>query len=189
MQDAAFIIWLRNQEHVQGKLGDSAKDVVTQERWISEYLKREGDYYFIAETMGGIPVGTYGIYDLKGTAAEPGRWVVHPEVPAGIPIVILAFNCAFERLGLTQLHGSTVATNQNVLSLNRKLGFKQTGVETAAQIIGGKPVDLVRYTLSSDDWKQVRVSLIPLARMAESQIRTWDFKQKQARDATRATTT
>ena len=51
MEDAAFIVQLRNQDHAKGKLGDSAATVSAQEQWLANYFEREGDYYFIAETQ------------------------------------------------------------------------------------------------------------------------------------------
>ena len=47
LEDAAFIVWLRNQEHVKGRVGDSATDVAGQEAWLKKYFTRAGDYYFI----------------------------------------------------------------------------------------------------------------------------------------------
>jgi RimJ/RimL family protein N-acetyltransferase len=177
MEDASFIVWLRHLEHAKGKLGDSEPDDAGQKAWLTDYFKREGDYYFIAETLTGIPVGTYGIYDVRGTTAEPGRWIVRPEVPAAIPSVILALDLAFEQLKITLLRGSTVSTNRNVLSLNRKLGFQQVRVETAARVIGGQPVDLVHYVLTAADWAKAREPMLPLARLAEPEIRDWEKTQ------------
>ena len=38
MDDATFIVWLRNMSHVKGKVGDSAEDVPGQENWLRAYL-------------------------------------------------------------------------------------------------------------------------------------------------------
>src|ERR1700679_3747895 len=89
MEDAAFIIWLRNLEHVRGRVGDSATSLAAQKAWMERYFERAGDYYFIVETGDGIPVGTHGLYDLEGTAAEKGRHVIRPEVIAGVPAATL----------------------------------------------------------------------------------------------------
>src|ERR1041385_1376872 len=140
MGDAAFIVWLRNLDHAKGRVGDSAMDTAAQQAWLRTYFDRAGDYYFIIETLNRTAVGAYGIYDIKGPSAESGRWVIRPEVPAAIPSALVAFDIAFSKLGLDELRVKTVSTNQNVLSLNRKLGFRQTRIEPAAQIIGGKPV-------------------------------------------------
>lgn len=179
MEDAAFIVWLRNLEHVKGRVGDSAADTTAQEAWLKTYFKREGDYYFIVETAGGIAVGAYGIYDANADSAESGRWIIRPEVPAAIPSAVLAFDLAFGVLHLKEVRVSTVSTNQSVLSLNRRFGFSQVGVDRGGQVIGGKPVDLVRFLLKAGEWPKPREKLLPLARLAGSQVSDWERTQTQ----------
>lgn len=181
MDDAAFIVWLRNLDHAKGRVGDSATDVTSQEAWLNTYFDRPGDYYFVIETAGGIAMGAYGIYDLKGSSAESGRWVIRPEVPAAIPGAVLAFDIAYNELRLTELRVTTVATNRPVLSLNRKLGFRQTSITKNAQMIGGRSVDLVHFLLDGKDWPKVRAGILPLAHVAEKQVREWEEAQRQVR--------
>jgi RimJ/RimL family protein N-acetyltransferase len=180
LEDAAFVVWLRNLEHARGKVGDSAADIGAQEAWLKAYFQREGDYYFIIESKEHVPLGAYGIYNVMGKSAESGRWVVRPDVPAALPSAFLAFETAFGTLHLDELRVRTVSTNSVVLSLNRKFGFRQTHVEAAAQIIAGKPVDLVHFVLYSKDWPAVRQRLQPLALLAERQIRDWEQTQPQS---------
>lgn len=177
MADASFIVSLRNSKHAMGNLGDSAADVASQEAWLEAYFRRTDDYYFIIETPAGIPVGTYGIYEIKGPAAEQGRWAIRPDVRAAAPSAIVSLDLAFGRLGFVQLTGSTVATNLPVLSLNRRMGFREVRVEKAARTIGGKPVDLVHFIVTREDWMRVRDDLLPIARLAEVQIREWENAQ------------
>jgi RimJ/RimL family protein N-acetyltransferase len=177
MDDAPFIVWLRNLDHVKGRVGDSATDTAGQQAWLRAYFDRPGDYYFIIETTGGLPVGAYGIYDVKGASAESGRWIIRPEVPAAIPNAILAFDMAFDRLGLSELRVTTVSTNLSVLSLNRKFGFRQTGITVAGQVIAGKAVDLVHFLLDAKDWPRIRAGVLPLARLAEKQVQEWEQAQ------------
>jgi RimJ/RimL family protein N-acetyltransferase len=179
MEDAGFIVWLRNLEHARGRLGDSAHDTAAQEAWLTQYFQRPGDYYFVVETQRGYPVGAYGIYHLEGSSAESGRWVIRPDVPAAVPSAILAFQVAFGQLQLRELRVKTVSTNQRVLSLNRKFGFRQTRVEPAAQVIGGKAVDLVNFVLEARDWPGVLDRLRPLARLAEAQVLDWEARQPE----------
>lgn len=179
MEDASFIVWLRNLAHVKGNVGDSAVDVAGQQRWLGNYFQREGDYYFVIETAGGKAVGAYGIYDVSGGTAESGRWIIRPEVPAAIPSALLAFKLGFERLGLKGLRAKTVTTNHGVLSLNKKFGFRETGVERGALMIGGKQVDLICFLLEAKDWPKIRETLLPLAHVAERQVRDWDQAQPQ----------
>ena len=176
LADAEFIVWLRNLEHAKGRVGDSAATTAAQEAWLESYFQREGDYYFIIETLNRKPIGAYGIYDIRDGSAESGRWVIRPEVPAAIPSALVAFEIAFGNLKLDELRVKTVSSNQNVLSLNRKLGFQQTRIEKNSQTIGGKPVDQVHYLLKAADWPPYRAKLEPLAKIAERQVLEW---QKQ----------
>ena len=45
LDDAEFIVTLRNQAHVKGCVNDTPLDVEKQRQWICEYLKRENEYY------------------------------------------------------------------------------------------------------------------------------------------------
>lgn len=177
MEDAAFIVWLRNLDHARGRIGDTV-DESGQRAWLEKYFTRDGDYYFIIETAAGVSVGAYGIYDVRGRSAESGRWVINPAVPAAIPSALLAFRTAFETLGMEELRVSTVSTNQLVLSLNRKFGFRQIGITDSAQIINGQPVDLINFVLDAREWPKVREKLSPLAKLAETQVREWESNHK-----------
>ena len=134
IEDAAFIVWLRNLDYVRGNVGDSALDVVSQKAWLRAYFEREGDYYWIVESLTGIPLGTHGIYNVKGPSAERGRHIMRAEVMAGVPSAILTAELAFGSMGLNELRSLVVATNTEVLSLHRKSGFKEVGRVAAAQI-------------------------------------------------------
>jgi RimJ/RimL family protein N-acetyltransferase len=177
MDDAAFIVWLRNLSHAKGRVGDTSADVAGQEEWLKAYFAREGDYYFIVETPGGISVGAYGIYDQVGNRAESGRWIIQREVPAAIPSAIVGIDLAFKVIGVEELRASTVSTNHPVLSLNRKFGFEQVMIEPGARNIGGKPVDLVHFVLYPRQWAAARARMVPLASQAETQILDWEHSQ------------
>ncbi len=177
MGDAAFIVWLRNLDYVRGNVGDSAVDVAGQESWLRTYFEKKDDYYFIAESAEGIPLGTHGIYNVKGITGEKGRHIMRPEVLAGVPTGILSTDLAFERLGLRELRAKVVITNVTVHSLLRKSGFKQVGTIPAAQMIAGKPMDMIEFLITAEDWFRNRVGQLPLARLAGAQVLEWEKAQ------------
>ena len=179
MEDAGFIVWLRNLDHARGRIGDSAPDATSQTAWLSNYFERADDYYFIIETMAGWAVGTYGLWDFRDQSAESGRWIIRQDVPAAIPSAILGLDLAFGKLGLKRIRVKTVSTNLPVLSLNRKFGMKETHVERDSQMIGGKSVDQIHFTLEPEDWAKARAKLSPLASLAERQVGEWDKAQQK----------
>ena len=97
LEDAPFIVWLRNLVHAKRRVGDSAEDIDSQERWLHAYFDREGDYYFLVETLSGVPLGTNAIYDLQEARGEIGRLVIRPGVSAGVPYAICFSNSFMNR--------------------------------------------------------------------------------------------
>ncbi len=180
MEDAPFLFWLRNLEHAKGKVGDSAADVASQEAWIEAYFERENDCYFVIETACGVPVGAWGVYDMTDESAEIGRWIMQPKTPAAIPSIIPGMDLVFNEFGLHSLRTKVVSSNRRVILLDRQIGFKETHSEPAAQIIGGKPVDLIHMEMKSEDWPQIRKNLMPMALMLEVQVRKWEQEAARA---------
>lgn len=180
LEDAGFIVWLRNLDHVRGRVGTSSTDVAHQKIWLNDYFERDGDYYFIAETPEGVPVGTHGIYNVGAGRGESGRYIVRSDALAGVPVSVMALDLAFGPLGLTCLHAQCVSTNLEVCSLHRKTGFRQVGIRPAAQMIDGKWVDLLQFVLMPQDWSKARAGQLPLAELAGRMVREWARSQSAA---------
>jgi len=179
LDDASFIVWLRNLDSIKGRVGDSASDESSQEQWLNSYFERKGDYYFIVETLHEIPLGTESIYDLQNTCGEFGRIVIRPGVKAGSIASLLLFDLFYEHIGLTELRATCVASNNAAHSFLRKLGFNQTKVEHAGRVIGGEAVDMLHFAQAAEDWLSAREKLIPSACRAESANRQWEETFRQ----------
>jgi len=174
MKDAAFIVWLRNQDHVKGRVGDSASDIAGQNKWLETYFERRNDFYFVLETLDGTPLGTNALYEISGQNAEWGRYIVRPEVRAALSSAILIFDLAFEKLKIGELLARCVSTNTKMHSIVKKCGFSQTETRLANQIIGGQPVDMIHFVLKAVDWPKFRERLLPLAQYAKTHIQDWE---------------
>jgi RimJ/RimL family protein N-acetyltransferase len=177
LDDAAFIVWLRNLEHTKGKLGDSAAGVADQEAWLRTYFDREDDIYFITETLGGVPLGTHALSHVTGDHGEAGRLIIRPDVPAAVPTSLITFDLAFGEMGFKELLGTSVSTNEKVHSYVRKFGFRQTNVEVGARVIAGQPVDIVHFAMTAAEWTQSHPGVLPIAKYAEKQILAWEKAQ------------
>lgn len=177
VEDAPFIVWLRGLEHAKGRIGDTMPDIAGQLAWLRAYFDRAGDYYFIIETEQGIPIGTQGVYGLRGASAEVGRWVIRPGVQAAVPSYVLILDFAFQRLGLEELRATTIASNQGMISLNRRIGFEGFRVEPQGRMINGQPVDIVHCVLRAETWLRGRKMLVPMARLAGRLVQEWEQEQ------------
>lgn len=174
MDDAGFIVWLRNLDHAKGMVGDTAVDTASQEKWLTDYFQRDGDYYFVIETACGIPVGAFGFYNPTEESIDIGRWVVWTESAAAVPSVLVGIDVGFQRLGARKIHLTVVTTNERAIKLYHWMGFTKTHVETDAQIINGKSVDLMHMEIEEEEWARSRKRLMPVAAMLEVQVKKWE---------------
>ena len=123
LEDAPFIVWLRNLEHVKGRVGDSAADAAGQEAWLRAYFERQGDYYFIIETGGGFAaigaaVGLLAMFVLAGHPERIGRTLQRAErvLPPRLAHVVA-------RLGRTFAEGLAVMRRPGPLVASLALSF------------------------------------------------------------------
>lgn len=166
MDDAEFIVRLRTRPGVIGNVGDTRADPAQQREWLRAYEQREGDYYFMIETEAGTAVGTIGLYDVHNDAAEWGRWIILPGVPAAVPSCILIYRFAFEVLRLREVRGNIVESNRRVISFHQRFGALQTHVQFRARQIGGEWINLVWILMDRERWVRTEARLQPLAEAA-----------------------
>lgn len=205
LEDAAFIVWLRSLD-TNSQLGDSVGSLADQKAWLRAYFVRPDDFYFIVETLGGVPVGTHSIYDvsgrtveagplghssglslfsglnlfsgsaaitprvrLSGGSGEVGRSIIRTEVSAAVPASLVTFDLAFGEMGLKELRGTCLSTNDKIASHFRTLGFRE--------VIAGQPTDFLHFATTAAEWSHNRERVFPIASYAEKQIRDWDKEQ------------
>jgi RimJ/RimL family protein N-acetyltransferase len=168
LEDAAFIVRLRNSPHALGKIGDTAQDVSAQEGWLKKYFQRENDYYFIVEKMrDGRAVGACSLYDIQGGVAEWGRWVIEPRVPAASISMWLSFHAAFDLLGLQTLRFLVVEDNARMLSILKRIGAAWIGISPAPRVIGARSVRLAELRVGKAEWPRISEQLDAKASMDE----------------------
>jgi RimJ/RimL family protein N-acetyltransferase len=171
LDDAPFITALRTLPHTLGNVGDTSSRTHDQENWIRSYLTRSDDYYFIIENSVGEAIGTVGLYEVRQTEAEWGRWIICPRwQAAALGSALLLHQIAFDHLGLTKLKSCVVSTNEKVLSFHKRFGAKHTAVENRARFISGQWVNLTWIELVADEWPNIKLRLEPLAKVACKQL-------------------
>ena len=178
MDDAEFIVWLRNLEHTKGKLGDSAVGVAEQEAWLRTYFDRRDDVYFLVETPGGRRVGTHGLSHLTERSAEAGRLIMRLEVPAAVPTSLITFDLAFNEMGLKELTGTSVSTNEKVHLLTEIRFPGDARGEGRADDRGAAGGHRAFCDDGGGMGEGPAQGVIPIAKYAEKQILAWDKAQK-----------
>lgn len=170
MSDAEFIVRLRNQPHVKGRVHDSVIDVQSQKAWLEAYFKRENEYYWIIETLDHRPIGTESLYNYNSetNTIESGRWVLLANERINlIASTIQFFDFAFDVLGVDRIVFDIVATNKSVIRYQELCGAVPTHVIKESGI-GGKAADVIWYEQKAVNWPVNRAKISHFCRNIDS---------------------
>lgn len=171
MDDADFIYQIRRHPELSKYIGEFDAQYSVHQRWLEEYLQREGDYYFCIELLTGKPVGTIAIYNIANQSGSWGRWIITPTVPAAPASVWLIFHVAFDLLGLSEVYSNTVMENGSVVSFHDHCGLLRTGIERDGLTIKGVSYDLVIHQAAKENWSAIQQRLLRPAAFAERLLR------------------
>ena len=143
--DAKFIVDTRLEDAKRNTfIHTISDDVSRQEEWIDEYLKREGDYYFLIENrLDKSPEGMIAFYNVENNRAEWGRWVVKKGSLAASESVKLLYQIAFEQVGLDELYCDTIKDNEAVVSFHTSIGELTREVIAGGIELNGRKYDAV----------------------------------------------
>lgn len=127
--DAAFICDIRNDDSLNKFVHAVSPDVEAQKEWIRQQMARENDYYFVVCSSGGSPVGLASIYDVDHARgqAEFGRWVSRGNALQNVETVVLAFDFAFDTLGMQEVYMRTMMANNTVRNFWEHFGAVSYG--------------------------------------------------------------
>lgn len=177
VDDAEFIVHLRNQKHAQGTIHDTSLDVEKQRQWIKNYLDRENEYYWIMEDINGNPFGTNSFYhyDAENGQIEQGRWV---QVAGSDSVVsmsreIVLKDFAFYVLHVSKVVGDVVSTNKQVVKYNRFIGARETE-RTKIEGVGNESVDVIWFEMTEEMWRENRKKLLKFCN-GDSEIKIFRF--------------
>lgn len=162
IEDAEFIVVLRNQKHAKGMIHDTSMDVECQRQWIRDYLNRKNEYYWIIETLSGTPIGTIGFYnyDEEKNQIESGRWVMmrgHSLDSFSGEILLKDF--AFNILKVERVVCDVVIENKKVIVLHKFLGERELRREMREDKLSDSVIEVVCFEVTKEMWKSNRIKL------------------------------
>jgi RimJ/RimL family protein N-acetyltransferase len=164
IEDARFITELRTDPARNRFLHGTSPDVREQERWISSYMGRPNEYYFLIErARTHEPLGTIGVYnvDTASNSAEWGRWVTRPHAHAGMPGARLLLSLAFDEVGFDELYCHTIVQNARARGVIEQLGFTQLQMIPGYAIIDGELYDGLKFHITKREWHERRSTVRP----------------------------
>lgn len=161
IEDAEFIVQLRNLPHAKGFIHNTSFNVDAQKKWIADYLKRSNEYYWIIEDKQGVKRGTTSLYNYDEglNQIESGRWITIPGTSSSsLSGAVLMKDFVFNVLNVSRVVCDTVITNKQVIKYHLFLGEKEFGrrKETAYT----DSYEVVSFEETSENWPKHRKKLL-----------------------------
>ena len=150
--DADFIIKIRNDETKNQFLHKTSTDIDAQYEWIEKQRQRDGDYYFIISSQDGSPVGLASLYDYEKETGKIqfGRWISWGDALQNVETVILLFDLAFSKLGVSEIYMMVEEENKQVRNFWKRFGGQHYGLVNEGESLQDKTV------ITSDDYADIR---------------------------------
>lgn len=168
--DAQLAVDLRGDPDLSYYIGDISSDVATQKDWLEKYLERQGDFYFVIESVrSGEPSGVIALYALnsENKDAEWGRWVIKPGAFSAAASALLIYQFAFDVLSLERIYCRTLVDNLKVLSFHDRSGASRVGIDEKVFKVRGELRDAVIHQVKRESWPTVKKTLEPFALAAQ----------------------
>ncbi|MFA0557969.1 MULTISPECIES: GNAT family N-acetyltransferase [unclassified Vibrio] len=131
LDDAEFILSLRNNSQLNKHLSRTSADISSQKQWLSDYKKREDakkEYYFIINRLDGVPIGTVRLYDFLNERNSFcwGSWILNSDKTrtSAIESALLVYEFAFKHLDFENCHFDVRKDNKSVIRFHEKFGAK-----------------------------------------------------------------
>jgi len=129
IDDAEFIVDLRNNPEKNKHLSFTSKDIDKQKEFIRNYFDSETDYYFIISDWSQRSLGTVRIYDVRDNSFCWGSWILVDSAPksAAIESALLIYDYAFFSLHYAQSHFDVRKENHKVIEFHKRFGARVVG--------------------------------------------------------------
>lgn len=121
--DVEYTLQIRQNKELNRFMHPVDNDPGKQLNWILGQRDREGDYFFVAQTLDGERVGTVSIYDIQGSSGHLGRLIMTGNPFCTFEATIMAMRFAYDELGLEELHGDVHVDNKASKNLSEAVGF------------------------------------------------------------------
>lgn len=133
IEDAEFILNLRNNEKLSRHLNPTINDIEQQINWLKEYKIREKkgeDFYVLClKEDKKTKLGLNRIYNITDETFEFGSWLYGPDAGPNVAVLgdLFTKSLAFEKLGIKLCKMETKKKNTRVLRYARSYKPKFTG--------------------------------------------------------------
>ena len=152
--DAEITYKMRNDPEKSKFLNAPPKSAEEQRNYIAKQRRTPGDYYFMIEDLNGKPIGMKALtnYRPKEKIIESGRFMGFGNQVQHLEALMMGFDFAFEVLKVDKVEMTVIENNENMHSLQVRMGAKETG----RVYMPNFGCDSIRLELTKEDYLSAR---------------------------------
>jgi len=127
-------------------------------------IMTSGDCHYWIIVADDTDVGLAGIFQLE-PVHKRASWVfyvAHPSVRGkgiGSVVEFLVLSYVFDELGYNKLCCEVLVTNESVVAMHERFGFRQEGLFREHVIKTGKPIDVVALAMLRKEWSSYQLDI------------------------------
>lgn len=142
IEDSEFILKLRTDPNKSKYINRTDNDLNKQVEFMKKYKDIDNEWYFIVESLDGIPIGTHSVHKQpelleawKGKNLGIGRWIMssNATIVNTIESDYIVKKFAFEKLHINPLPMIVHKDNSSVLKFHQKWGAMIVGYSEEIQ--------------------------------------------------------
>lgn len=146
------VVRLRSSPHIRAFFDENEPPTLAgQEKFFFAYADKPDDYYWVVCLKDGKVIGTNRLNDIHDGCGTKGSQTIDAthalSGPYGLEAEILLIDFGFSIMNLNMIDACIRADNEKVLTMNGRLGFRDTGTRNI------RGLDYRVYSLARQDWK------------------------------------
>lgn len=124
LSDAEVTLKIRLDPNKTKFLHKTENNLEKQKIWLKNQRERNGDYFFVVESLDGKFIGTTSIYDMNDEhVAHAGRLLMIGNPIQSFEAFILMLQYGFEHLGVEKFYGDVDTDNTASYNFSAGCGF------------------------------------------------------------------
>lgn len=120
--DAEFTLAIRQEGANTEHMPRLTVNMEQQRAWLKAQKESKDCYFFVVERLNGERIGTFSLYNIRGSEAETGRLILQGNPMETVETCVLFHDFVFGKAGLTYVYSEMEADNMPAMGLSNRFG-------------------------------------------------------------------
>ena len=157
-KDAEFTRSLRTDDNNTKHMPKLEVGLEQQEKWLQSQRDSRDSIFFVVERLDSEPIGTFSLYNIRGSKGETGRMIIRGNQLETMETVLLFHDYVFHTVGLEEVYSEIEEDNFPAIGVAKSCGAVSQGHSTLTP----EPNSLLLYIAKREEYEIARLKLVNL---------------------------